>query len=544
MLQRLILISLGLALIPASVAHAEPQPNDALHQVYLSTLEEFGVAPNGGGAVSYLRQLHPSPERQQEASNLIDQLGNRKFHEREAATQQLLRLPNLPIEALAKAAEGSDPEVSWRARQVLQQAQGKSSQVIYAALRTIAAEKTAGAIPVLLEAMPLCRQPYLETAALDAIRASATADDRLALTTAMGSDVQDVRVAAAAGLANLLAKSEAERLYPWLTDANDVVALQFARALADQGDRRSLTALVRLLDSDDLQVRSEAVATLRGLTGQYLDYAAYESADRRRAAMKKWNTWVAGEGSSAKLTFPVPRQRSARGDLGGNTLVSTGSSNKVMEFDPAGKELWSYPISAWSAEKLTNGNVLIASYSGNKVVEVDENRKVVWEMSGMSAMTAKPLPGGNFLVSDFSGKRVVEVNRNKQVVWEHKTDQECFDSDRLPNGNTIFGCPNYVREVTSDHKTVREWKIEGRLNGFQSLPNGNILVANYGRSEVVELSPDGKQVWSFKEQQPCDVFRLSNGNTLISTYQRIIEIGPDDKLIKEICKSRYGSARR
>jgi hypothetical protein len=159
-------------------------------------------------------------------------------------------------------------------------------------------------------------------------------------------------------------------------------------------------------------------------------------------------------------------------------------------------------------------------------------------------MTAKPLANGNFLISDFNGKRVVEMARDKSIVWEQPTEQECFDSDRLPNGNTIFGCPNLVREVTPEHELVREWKIEGRLNGFQALPSGNILVANYGAGEVYELTPDGRRVWSFKEPSPCDVFRLPEGSTLISTGARIIEIGPDDKLIRVICDAQYGSARR
>ena len=127
---------------------------------------------------------------------------------------------------------------------------------------------------------------------------------------------------------------------------------------------------------------------------------------------------------------------------------------------------------------------------------------------------------------------------------EAKTPDQCFDADRLPNGNTIFGCPNLVREVTPDGKTVRQWDIKGRLNGFQTQPDGNVLVANYGQSKVYELNPAGETVWEFEEPQPCDAFRLPNGNMLISTAKRIIEIDPDKKVIRELTKARYGSARR
>ena len=334
------------------------------------------------------------------------------------------------------------------------------------------------------------------------------------------------------------------RWHPLLNDRDDAVALAAALGLADVGERAAMNSLVCLLNSPDSQVRTTAVVTLRGLTGKYMGYAAYEPADKRYEGVKKWNTWVTTEGDNAKLTFPVRRRADARGDLGGNTLVATGNKGQVHLFDPSGKSVWNYPIASWSAEKLQNGNFLIGSFNGSKLVEVDPSTsKVVWEFSDANVMTAKPLANGNFLVSDFNKQRVIEVTREKKIVWEHKTGQQCFDCDRLPNGNTIFGCPSYVREVTPGGDLVREWKIKGRLNGFQALPSGNILVANYGQNEVVELTPEGQQVWQFKEPNPCDVFRLPSGNTLISTARRIIEIGPDKQLIRKISEAQYGSAR-
>lgn len=525
----------------ANAADAEPPG----HAAYLETLKEFGVPPSSAGAIEYLRQLHPSPERRQEVAALIEALADRSFARRESAMQSLLRMPNPPLAQLSAAADGDDPEVRWRAREILNKSQGQSTRVILAAMKVIAAEPTDDAVGAVLEAVPLCHQPFLEAAAIDALRATARPQHMRELRAALAGGQPSQRIAAAAALCRVVPKEERETIYPLLDDRDGRVVLEVARALADVGDRRCLAALVGLLAAEENGLRTDAALTLRGLTGQYMGYAPYETPQQRHEAIKKWSTWIANDGATAKLTFPVPRHSSARGDLGGHTLVSTGSKGRVRQFDAQGKEVWSYPIAAWSAEKLQNGNVLIGSYNGNKVLEVEPaTDKVVWQYPGINAMTAKPLPGGNILVADFNGRRVVEIGRNKQIVWEHKTEQECFDCDRLPNGNTIFGCPNFVREVTHDHKLIREWKIDGRLNGFQALPSGNILVANYGRSEVVELSPDGRRVWEFKEQRPCDVFRLPGGNTLISSYRRIIEIGPDDKLIREICDAQYGSARK
>jgi hypothetical protein len=537
-------ILLCVAAADVSVTFADG-PNGAI-VAYRRTLEEFGVEPNGTGAVGYLKQLHPTPERQQQVAAQIEKLASRSFAEREAATQQLLRMPDLPTGLLIKASQGDDPEVRWRASEVLKKSQGQSTRVIFAALKVIAADKTPDAAPAVLAAIPLCHETYLAAAAGEALRAAAQAKDVDLLRTSLANGTAAQRVAAVGALCAVTDAVNRDSLFPLLDDADERVRLEVARSLADVGERRSLAALVALLSAEATNVRSEAGATLRGLTGQELGYAAYDSADARAAAIKKWSDWVAGPGKEAPLKFPVPRHFSARGDLGGHTLVSTGSRNQIIEFDASGKEVWSFPFGgAWSAEKLISGNVLIASYAENRVVEVEPaTKKIVWSHEGINAMKTKPLANGSFLISDFNGKRVIEMTREKEIVWEQPTEQECFDCDRLPNGNTIFGCPNFVREVTPDHELVREWKIDGRLNGFQALASGNILVANYGASEVVELSPDGKRVWTFKETNPCDVFRLPEGNTLISTGQRIIEIGPDDKVLRVICECQYGSARR
>ena len=540
--RRLIVLSLGV------LASVGGQPATAQNDPHRKVLSELGIEASGEGAVKYLRELHPTPQRQKQVTALIEQLASASFAEREAAMKQLLRMPGLPIAQLSAATESEDPEVRWRSREILQQSEGQSSQAIYAALKVLAAEAEdappAGAVAVVLAAIPLCSQSHLKAAAREALVASARSQDTSALRGALANGNSEQRVAVAAVLTSLLEDDQRASLYPLLSDRDDAVALEVARGLADVGEKKAMASLVRLLNSEDNQVRTSAVVTLRGLTGKYMGYAAYEPADKRYEAVKKWNTWVSTEGEKAKLTFPVPRRTDARGDLGGHTLVATGSKGTVHLFDPSGKSVWNYSIASWSAEKLQNGNFLIGSFNGNKVVEVEPaTSKVVWQYDSINAMSAKPLANGNFLIADFNGKRVIEVTREKKIVWSHQTGQNCFDCDRLPNGNTMFGCPNYVREVTPQGDLIREWKIDGRLNGFQALPSGNVLVANYGQNKVVELTPDGEQVWEFGERGPCDVFRLPSGNTLISTTARVIEIGPDNELVREICPASYGSAR-
>jgi hypothetical protein len=517
---------------------------DAYRPSYLKTLREHDIEPTAAGARRYLRNLRPADDERAAIDRLIAQLGHEEFRKREAATNELLRMSSIPIDSLSEAAHGDNAEIRWRSQSILEQAEAQSAHVVLAALKIASAERAEGLVADILAIVPLCRRPFLQQAVHEALRSITTAGDVGVLRRALDSDDEEIRLAATVGLTGALPPGEIGQLRELLDDDDDRVALEAARGIGNRGDRAALPALVRLLDSDDPQVRGRSAAMLQSVSGESLGYAAYFDRERRAEAVARWRTWLSENGESVPLNFPVAKSHDARGALRGNTLIATGSARRVFELAPSGREVWSYPIDSWSAEKLQNGNVLIASYSQNKVLEVDAQGEVVWSLDGVSAMTAKPLHGGNFLVADFSNSRVVEFDAARNEVWEQKTPGECFDADRLPNGNTIFGCPNVIQEVSPDHKEVRKWEISGRLNGFQALPNGNVIVANYGANAVYELDAAGEKLWEVSEPQPCDVFQLPDGRLLVTTAQRVVEFDVDHKFVREICKAQYGSARR
>jgi len=546
MYSRLFLLSFTPVLLAVSYAVTMPvrAAKDAYRPSYLKTLREHDIEPTAAGARRYLRNLRPAADERASIDRLIAQLGHEEFQMREAATNQLLRMSSIPIDSLSEAARGDNAEIRWRSRSILEQAEAQSAHVVLAALKIASAERAEGLVADILAIVPLCRRPFLRDAVYEALRSVAAADDVGLLRRALDSDDQQIRLAATIGLTGALPPGEIGQLRKLLDDDNDRVALEAARGIGNRGDRAALPVLVRLLDSNDSQVRGRSAAMLQAVSGESQGYAAYFDRERRAEAVARWRAWLSENRETVPLNFPVANSHDARGALHGNTLIATGSALRVFELDPSGREIWSYPIDSWSAEKLQNGNVLIASYSQKKVLEVDAQGEAVWSLDGVSAMTAKPLHGGNFLVADFSNSRVVEFDAARNEVWEHKTPGECFDADRLPNGNTIFGCPNVIQEVSPDHKEVRKWEISGRLNGFQALPGGNVIVANYGANAVYELDSEGERLWEISEPQPCDVFQLPDGTLLVTTASRVVEFDADHKLVREICKAQYGSARR
>jgi hypothetical protein len=536
----------AVTLFGALAASQAEEPATSAASYYEQTLREKRIEPTAAGLLRYFKSLHPDEAYAQRVAQLIRDLGSTdSFSKREAAMAQLVVLPQPPREALTAAAAGPDPEVRWRAKQILQTATAESDRVLYAALRVAEERKLPGLTVELIRAVPLCDKPHLVYGVGEAMQAVARADDADALRGALKSRNVELRVAAAGALGKALGQRAAEELLAIAQDKEDKVKVAAARALANLGDRRSLAVLLRLLSSDEVTVRVTAAITLQALTGREFAYAAYDTPSKREAAIAKWTAWVNGDGRTAKLNFPLRPLGVGASYLNGNTLLAFGYVNRVVEYDPSGREVWSYEIpGAWSAEKLPNGDVLIASNQGGRVVQVDRNKKVVWEFPCSNPLAAKALPNGNILIAEYGGSRALEVSPDKKIVWSYNTSGNCSDLHRLENGNTlvtVYG--RTLLEITPEGKTV--WEYEGVTNSFgcQPLPGGNVLVCEF-RGSVQEVTRDKKVVWSMTATSPTDCFRLPNGNTLITEANRFIEVTPDKKIVwtKEGCS--YGSARR
>jgi HEAT repeat protein len=533
-------------LLGAAATRAQEKSDSAIASYYEQVLREKQINPTAAGLLKYFRALHPDEAYKQRVAQLIRDMGSTEsFAKREGAMAQLVVLPQPPREALAAAVAGGDPEIRWRAKQVLETATVESDRVLYAALRVVQERKLPGLAAELLRAIPLCDKPHLVYAAGEALQAAARPDDAETLRRGLKSTNVEVRAAAAGALGKAMGRKAAEELQILTGEGNDKVRIAAARALANLGDRRSLSALVRLLSSDDVGVRVTADVTLRALTGKEFGYPAYETPAKREASIAKWAAWVESEGATAKLDYPLKPFGAGVSYLGGNTLLAFGYANKVVEYDPDEREVWSIDIpGAWSAEKLANGNVLIASNSGNRAVQVDRAKKVVWEYGCTNPLNAKALANGNILIAEYGGSKVVEVTPDKKVVWSYNPGGgQPGDVHRLENGNTLVAVYGVnVREVTPDGKTVWEFAATN-CYGCQPLPGGNVLVCDFG-SGVREVTRDKKVVWQMPASNPVDAFRLPNGNTLITGGNQFIEVTPDKKIIWTKGGCNYGSARR
>ncbi len=135
--------------------------------------------------------------------------------------------------------------------------------------------------------------------------------------------------------------------------------------------------------------------------------------------------------------------RHARLTSKGTILIAHMDSNKVVEYDSDGKELWSFPApSAWSVEPLANGNVLIIDRTG--VREITRRGDAVW----------------SWLRTDTPDYRMSSL----QEAW------------RLPNGNTV----------------INNWSTPRQRPGDPAFAPTQLPV------QAIELTPDKKVVWALR----------------------------------------------
>jgi len=193
-----------------------------------------------------------------------------------------------------------------------------------------------------------------------------------------------------------------------------------------------------------------------------------------------------------------------------------------------------------------HGHTLIAYGHKGRVEELDGKGKVIWSYTARSTYHAEKLASGNILLSS-SGPmgrgKVWEVDRKGEIVWEYGAF--AMDVRQLPNGNVLIAdfTGSRVIEVTRDRKIVWEKKLAGRARGAERLADGNTLVAC--EKGAFEFTPDGACVWTYPGMT-YSAQRLAGGNTLIAQYRRnrVIELTPEKKIVWEFSEKLPSDAYR
>lgn len=226
----------------------------------------------------------------------------------------------------------------------------------------------------------------------------------------------------------------------------------------------------------------------------------------------------------------------------GNILVQTRADN-VVELNKAGDTVWRWdgkptPANTERVEihafQRLRGDVTMIAESGNKrIIEVDKNGKILKEIPltvnnpnpHRDTRMVRRTPKNTYLVCHEADATVREYDDKGKVIWFYTLDlnnqprtpnhdghgTEVFGAIRLKSGNTLIGGGNNNRvlEVTPEGKIV--WSIErDELPGIHlcwvttvaELPNGNRVFGNChagpDNPQLIEVNREKKVVWSMK----------------------------------------------
>lgn len=239
----------------------------------------------------------------------------------------------------------------------------------------------------------------------------------------------------------------------------------------------------------------------------------------------------------------------------GNILLALGGDT-VEEISPAKEVVWKYVstptdkkrgVQTHAATRLANGNTMISESGNCRLIEVDKAGKIVKEIpltvehhsTHSDTRLVRILDNGHYLIAHESDGKVREYDEAGKVVWEYKVElgdrkpsgghgpeghgDHLYSAYRLPNGNTLIGGGNNNRvlEVSPEGKVV--WSIDHTelpgitfawITMLEVLPNGNIIIGNCHATEanpqLIEVTRDKKVVWTFKDFKTF-------GNSLAST---------------------------
>jgi len=522
----------------ATAADASPSPYDM-------RLKKFHIEPNEASVIEYLNNLHPSEEQVALAKQLVAQLNDDDYLLREKAMKQLIAMPSPPLEALAKTAANGNPEQAWRAQYVLSTTQKSSADVLFTIMKVIEANEYHDATEPLIKATPLLGSVHQQRTVEKVLAAVAQPSHAPMLRTQLNHELASVRAAALVALAGCLKEDAETDLISVADDSDERVRFLAATSLANVGSRTAIEKFIKLLTSNDLNYRTRAHLSLEEFTEHEIDFVPQGTEAERSKSIANWQAWNTEHGETVELHFPLKFNR-GRSYLHGNTLLAFGYQNKIVEYDPSGKEVWTAKVGGvWSAEKLPSGNVLAAAYNEGRVVVLDPDGKIVWEYKIGNPLNARYLANGNYLISGHGSQRVVEVSPSSEVVWEFETKSLACDAHRLPNGNTLIASGSSVWEVNPEKEKVWTYEPSGSLPyGIEPLENGNVLVCDLNKA-VKEITREKKVVWEYTDvSNPVDAYRLPNGNTLITDTSKFVEVTPDKRVVWKKDGCNYGTARR
>lgn len=223
-------------------------------------------------------------------------------------------------------------------------------------------------------------------------------------------------------------------------------------------------------------------------------------------------------------------------------VVAENGRNKIAEYDSEnGRILFEYSIGSpeWSIDCLRNNNLLVIGFDNidleYQVQEINHNGNVIRRLipNDIGCSPSKALVyGGNWLVScydiDTSQYKIMEVNPDNKNVLSTKYAEDVRD---IFVKNGLYGYTSadtiYLHKGPGYGFQTQAYISGEAIISISVLNNGNYLISGFGVKEIDENTGEVVRLTYMFGGNEYDAEELKNGNWLILTNSRAIEINPN-----------------
>ena len=233
---------------------------------------------------------------------------------------------------------------------------------------------------------------------------------------------------------------------------------------------------------------------------------------------------------------PTPQPRESVLTLNKEFACCDYGGNKVCIVNREGTITWQMqarnPQDIWV---LPDGTILFTHVKGVK--RVTRDKKIVWEYKADSKCeihAAQPLPDDKCMIAESGPMRIIEVDRSGTITKEVKLTTrsksvhgQMRGARKLANGNYLVGqyAEGVLREYDAAGKIVWKFKQKPVFGGIR-LTNGNTIVSTGDGHRIAEVNKAGTIVWEIKEKDlPGNPLRfiagmqlLPNGNLVVCNW--------------------------
>jgi 4-amino-4-deoxy-L-arabinose transferase-like glycosyltransferase len=195
-------------------------------------------------------------------------------------------------------------------------------------------------------------------------------------------------------------------------------------------------------------------------------------------------------------------------------------------------------LCAAQTENIVNG---FPTKPGVVVLDANQNIKALYPINGFPT-DIEVLPSMiHFAVTTQAGEFLIfskDGQKTFNAKFESLHDVDCADGEgkifllTSRSSKQVF----FFNRDTKEQKQV-DYPFKGPVDA-DLLDNGNLLVCDAVAGRVIEITDDGKLVWSYSDglKQPMDALRLVDGNTLIADFDnhRLLTVSPSGEVISQL----------